>query len=106
MLFACSKSDETKFQNIQRSVDAINTDTLVYEVMETSANGSIAGLAEFPQHASYSKLTRESGSGRVVYSYLAEPNYIGEDFVKIRISSDGTQTPAEVSYVYLTITVK
>lgn len=106
ILFACSKKNETKYLNIQRSVEATNTDTLVYEVQPTSANGSVVELAEFPQHAEYSKVLRLSSSGRIVYSYLAKPDYTGEDFVKIRVSSDGTQTPAEISYLHLTIKVK
>jgi len=106
ILFACSKKNETKYLNVQRSAETINTDTLVYEVMETTTEESVSELAECPQHALYSKMMRAGGSGRLTYHYLSDPNYIGEDFVKIRMSSDGTQTPAEVSYVHLTITVR
>lgn len=106
LAIACTKKDGTKYLNVQRSVETTNTDTLIYEVMESTSNESVAELAELPQHARYSKLERKSGSGRLIYHYLAASNYTGEDFVKFRISSDGTQTPAEVSYVHLTITVK
>jgi|GEM_PF-2176501 len=106
LLGSCSKKESTKYQNLQRTVEANNTDTLKFVVNEGSSSLSVTAIVEMPQHALSTKLERESGSGKVSFYYLAQPNYVGEDFVKFKLATDGSSEPAEISYIHLTINVK
>lgn len=103
---ACTKSEPTKYRNLQRTVDASNTDTLVYVVMETLDSDNGAEVIEFPQHVRYAEFERETGTGKITYYYLSEENYVGEDLVKFKIISDPGPEPAEVTYIHLKINVK